>query len=206
MESPLDISSEQKILEAAKNVFIEKGFDGARMQDIANEAQINKALVHYYYRSKEDLFTKIFDDIASQFLPNIENAISSEASVLEKLEKVIHSYIDFVAQNPRIPIFILSEVNKNPEKVTSMLKGTENFPKIQQFVFQLMVEMQVGKLKPMNPLHLMLNILSLCIFPFMARPMVQSILNIKPEEFDIILQQRKQEVTQFVFNALIVNR
>lgn len=206
MESPLDISSEQKILEAAKNVFIEKGFDGARMQDIANEAQINKALVHYYYRSKEDLFTKIFDDIASQFLPNIENAISSEASVLEKLEKVIHSYIDFVAQNPRIPIFILSEVNKNPEKVTSMLKGTENFPKIQQFVFQLMVEMQVGKLKPMNPLHLMLNILSLCIFPFMARPMVQNILNIKPEEFDIILQQRKQEVTQFVFNALIVNR
>lgn len=202
MNEVIDLNSEQKILEAAKNVFIEKGFDGARMQDIANEAQINKALVHYYYRSKEDLFAKIFDLFSSQILPNIESVVSSELTILEKIEKIIHNYIDFIAINPRIPVFILSELHKNPEKVSSILNKTTNFPKIQQFAFQLMLEMQLGKLKPVNPIHFMLNLLSLCIFPFIARPMIQNIMNLKSEEFEIILQQRKQEVTQFMIAAL----
>jgi TetR/AcrR family transcriptional regulator len=198
----IDLNSEQKILEAAKVVFIKKGFDGARMQDIADEAKINKALVHYYYRSKEELFAKIFDIISSQLLPNIEEITIIEMPILDKIERFIHSYIEFVSNNPEVPLFILSEINKNPERLASILKTTENFPKIQQFAFQVMLEMQLGKLKQVNTIHLMLNILSLCIFPFIARPMVQNVLNLKPEEFDFILKQRKQEVTQFVLAAL----
>ncbi len=198
----IDLNSEQKILEAAKIVFIKKGFDGARMQDIADEAKINKALVHYYYRSKEELFAKIFDIISSQLLPNIESIIINEIPILDKIERFIHSYIEFVSNNPEIPLFILSEVNKNPERLALILKTTQNFPKIQQFAFQVMLEMQLGKLKQVNTIHLMLNILSLCIFPFIARPMVQNVMNLKHDEFDFILKQRKQEVTQFVLAAL----
>ena len=198
----IDLNSEQKILQAAKVVFIKKGFDGARMQDIADEAKINKALVHYYYRSKEELFAKIFDIISSQLLPNIESIIINEIPILDKIERFIHSYIEFVSNNPEIPLFILSEINKNPERLTLILKTTENFPKIQQFAFQVMLEMQLGKLKQVNTIHLMLNILSLCIFPFIARPMVQNVMNLKHDEFDFILKQRKQEVTQFVLAAL----
>lgn len=198
----IDLNSEQKILEAAKTVFIKKGFDGARMQDIADEAKINKALVHYYYRSKDELFAKIFDIISAQLLPNIEEITINEMPILEKIERFIHSYIEFIANNPEIPLFILSEVNKNPEKLALILKTTQNFPKIQQFAFQVMLEMQLGKLKQINTIHLMLNILSLCIFPFIARPMVQNVMNLKYEEFDFILKQRKQEVTQFVLAAL----
>ena len=198
----IDLNSEQKILEAAKIVFIKKGFDGARMQDIADEAKINKALVHYYYRSKEELFAKIFDIISSQLLPNIEEITINEMPILDKIERFIHSYIEFVSNNPEIPLFILSEVNKNPERLALILKTTQNFPKIQQFAFQVMLEMQLGKLKQVNTIHLMLNILSLCIFPFIARPMVQNVMNLKHDEFDFILKQRKQEVTQFVLAAL----
>lgn len=202
METRVDLTSEQKILEAAKIIFIQKGFDGTRMQDIANEAKINKALVHYYFRSKEDLFAKIFDIFSSQIMPNIEGMLSQDMPVFDRVEAFIHGYIDFLLLNPHIPIFILSEVNKNPERLAFMLKNTKNFPKIQQFVLQIMMEMQLGKLKQVNTIHLMLNILSLCVFPVVARPMIQNVMSLKSKDYDIILQQRKQEVTQFVINAL----
>ena len=202
MNTQIDLNSEQKILDAAKTIFMQKGFDGARMQDIANEAKLNKSLVHYYYRSKEELFAKIFDTFAAQLLPNIEGILHSEKSIFERIEMFIHGYIEFLLHNPQIPLFILTEVNKNPERLASILKTTENFPKIQQFVLQIMMEMQLGKLKKINPIHLMLNVISLCIFPFIARPMVQNVMSLKHKDFDIILQQRKEEVTHFVLSAL----
>lgn len=197
-----DISTEQKILVAAKTVFIKKGFDGARMEDIAKEADINKALLHYYFRSKEKLFEQIFDTFASQILPNVAIVMESEGSIYDKIEVFVHNYIAFFMQNPDLPIFVLTEINRNPERVIAMMSKTQSFPKMQQFVGQLMVEVQLGKVKPINPVHFFMNMMSLCVFPFVAKPMIKNMIKLSEEDFQTILNQRKQEVTRFIFDAI----
>lgn len=202
MAEALDLSTEQKILEAAKKVFIQKGLDGARLEEIAIEAGINKALLHYYFRSKEKLFETIFDQMVGKIAPDFSVIVESKSPIEEKIELFVHSYIDFVNENPQLPLFMITEVNRNPQRMKDVLGQTQNFAKIQQFAYQMLTEMQVGRIKSFNPLHLMLNIMSLCIFPFIAKPVIQSVLQIKEEDLSIILKQRKEEVSRFLREAL----
>ena len=202
MAEPLDLSTEQKILEAAKKVFIQKGLDGARLEEIATEAGINKALLHYYFRSKENLFETIFDQMIEKIVPNFTVIIESNKPIEEKIELFVHRYIDFVGENPQIPIFLITEVNRNPQRMKDILTRTKNFAKMQEFAFQMITEMQVGRIKSFNPLHLILHIISLCVFPFIAKPVIQAILQIKDDDFTIILLQRKEEVSRFLHEAL----
>ena len=104
-------NTEKKILEAAKEVFIEKGNDGARMQEIADKAGINKSLLHYYYRTKEKLFESVFKFAFSQFAPKVLNAFDGDEDFFKQLEKFISIYIDIISKNAFIPMFILNEVN-----------------------------------------------------------------------------------------------
>ena len=83
-----------------------------------------------------------------------------------------------------------------------ILGQTKNFAKMQQFAFQMITEMQVGRIKSFNPLHLILNIISLCVFPFIAKPILQAVLQIKDDDLSIILHQRKEEVSLFLREAL----
>ncbi len=202
MAVPLDLSTEQKILEAAKKVFIQKGLDGARLDEIATEAGINKALLHYYFRSKENLFETIFDQMIAKIAPDFTAIVESNKTIEEKIEHFVHRYIDFVSENPRLPVFMITEVNRNPERMKDILGHTQNFAKMQQFAFQMITEMQVGRIKSFNPLHLILNIISLCVFPFIAKPVIQAVLQIKDDDLSIILQQRKEEVSSFLREAL----
>ncbi len=202
MAQSLDLSTEQKILEAAKKVFICKGLDGARLDEIATEAGINKALLHYYFRSKENLFETIFDQIVEKIVPDFTAIVESKKPIEEKIELFVHRYIDFVSENPQIPVFMITEVNRNPERMKVILSHSHNFAKMQQFAFQMITEMQVGRIKSFNPLHLILNIISLCIFPFIAKPVIQTILQIKDDDLTILLQQRKEEVSRFLHEAL----
>ena len=202
MAEILDLSTEQKILEAAKKVFIQKGLDGARLEEIAAEAGINKALLHYYFRSKEKLFETIFDQMVGKIAPDFTLIVDSKSPIEERIELFVHRYIDFVIENPQLPFFMITEINRNPQRMKDILGHSNNFVKIQQFAFQMITEMQVGRIKSFNPLHLMLNIMSLCIFPFIAKPVIQAILQLQEEDLNIILQQRKEEVSRFLREAL----
>ena len=202
MPELLDLSTEQKILEAAKKVFMQKGLDGTRLDEIANEAGINKALLHYYFRSKEKLFETIFDQMSGKIVPDFTVIIESKKTIEDKIELIVHRYIDFVSENPQLPIFMITELTRNPERMKDLLGHTDNFSKMQQFAFQIITEMQVGRIKSFNPLHLILNIFSLCIFPFVAKPVLQAMLQIGEDDLTIILQQRKEEVTRFIKEAL----
>jgi TetR/AcrR family transcriptional regulator len=202
MSVPLDLSTEQKILEAAKKIFIQKGLDGARLDEIATEAGINKALLHYYFRSKENLFQTIFDQMIAKIVPDFTALVESNKPIEEKIEHFVHRYIDFVSENPQLPVFMITEVNRSPERMKEILGHTQNFGKMQQFAFQMITEMQVGRIKSFNPLHLILNIISLCVFPFIAKPVIQAVLQVKDDDLSIILQQRKEEVSSFLREAL----
>src|ERR1039457_636211 len=114
-------STEEIIFEAAQTVFVQKGFDGARMQEIAETAGINKALLHYYYRTKEKLFNAIFERVISHFIPKVLDFIESDKTVLEKIEFFVHTYIDVILSNPFIPHFVINEINRNPAHIAEML-------------------------------------------------------------------------------------
>lgn len=200
-ENKNDKSTEQKILEAAKQVFMEKGIDGARMQDIADKAGINKALLHYYFRSKEKLFEMIFIEEARKFMPKITSIMVSELTLFEKVEKFVGEYIDTLMQNPLLPIFILNEINRNPKEAIKKIFGNQRPPidKVDEFITKLVKK---GEIKPIKGYELMVNMVSLCIFPFLARPMVQWITRANDEEFIKLMELRKKTVVKFVIDSV----
>lgn len=200
-ETKTDKSTEQKILEAAKQVFMEKGIDGARMQDIADKAGINKALLHYYFRSKDKLFEMIFLEEARKFMPKVTTIMMSELSLFEKIEKFVGEYIDTLLQNPLLPIFILNEINRNPKEAIKKIFGNQRPPidKVEEHIAKLVKK---GVIKPIRGAELMINMVSLCIFPFLARPMVQWVTKSNDEEFVQMMEQRKKNVVKFVIDSV----
>ena len=196
-----DKSTEQKILEAAKQVFMEKGIDGARMQDIADKAGINKALLHYYFRSKEKLFEMIFMEEARKFMPKVTSIMISELTLFEKIEKFVGEYIDTLLQNPLLPIFILNEINRNPKDAIKKIFGNQRPPidKVDELITKLVKK---GEIKPIKGYELMVNMVSLCIFPFLARPMVQWVTKTTEEEFLKMMELRKKTVVKFVLDSI----
>ena len=167
-------NTEEKILAAAQIVFVKKGMDGARMQEIANEASINKALLHYYFRTKEKLFEAIFRTVFSQILPDIKTFIVADKSIEVKLELFIDKYICLLQKNPYLPTFILREINRDPGILVSIFRELGFNPKALFSMFEK--EMDAGKIRKMDPRDLMINILGLSIFPFAARPLLQNML------------------------------
>lgn len=195
------LSTEERILEAAKHVFLAKGLDGARMQDIANEAGINKAMLHYYYRSKDKLFEQIFTEVASHFLPKIIAILASEKTIFEKIETFCNEYIDQVIQTPYVPIFILNEINRQPEAFLKKVLG-ERKPPVEALIKQLEKEAKQGIIKKTDPLELLINLLALCAFPFVARPVIQLIGGKDRKQFNEMMEKRKKEVPKMIINYI----
>jgi TetR/AcrR family transcriptional regulator len=195
-------NTEQLILEAAKVVFIKKGLDGARMQEIADEAGINKALLHYYFRSKDKLFNAVFVDAFSTFVPQVAEVFSSEAPFLVKIQLFIDKYMSMLIENPHLPPFIIQEINRNPENIVF-----ENIKKIKIYVplleQQVEEEIKQGRLRPIAPKQLLVNIMSMCLFPFVAKPLMKKMLfNDDENAIQLFFLTRKTELTEFIINSI----
>ncbi|HKL38893.1 MAG TPA: TetR/AcrR family transcriptional regulator, partial [Bacteroidales bacterium] len=169
--SEKDKTTEEKILEAARRIFVEKGMAGARMQQIADEAGINKSLLHYYYRSKDKLFLAVFRMAIRDFIPSIKDIIFSDVSVYEKLDLFINEYMDVLLSKPFVPMFILQEIQRDPERLFNVFLEAGIRPDYIMKEFKRSIE--TGTIREINPTHLIINVLSLCIFPIAARPMMQ---------------------------------
>jgi TetR/AcrR family transcriptional regulator len=196
-----DISTEERILSAAKKIFIKEGMAGARMQDIADEAGINKAMLHYYFRSKDKLFEKIFTELSQHFFPKLIRIFESDTSLFKKIEMFAAEYIDQMRETPYLPIFVLNEVNRQPEILIKKMMGNQR-PPIKKFIEDIEKEIKKGVIKPIHPFQLLLNIVSLCVFPFVARPMFQMVTGADKVLVDKILEQRKREVPKFIIDAI----
>jgi TetR/AcrR family transcriptional regulator len=196
-----DKSTEKIILDAAKKVFLVKGFDGARMQEIADEAKINKALVHYYFRSKDKLFDAIFQDAFRQFFPRVAEILMTEKPLFEKIEFFIDTYITMLIDNPHLPSFVMHEINRNPDRFINIIKSSGVNPEYLGIAIQK--EVDAGIINQINPIHLIINILGMCLFPFMGRPIIQGfIFKGNSEVYQKFLSERKKEVTSFVINSI----
>lgn len=196
-------NTEEKILSAAHLVFTKKGMDGTRMQEIADTAGINKALLHYYFRTKQKLFEAIFKSAFKKIFPRIEEMIYAEIPIENKLETFIDNYIDLLLQNPFLPAFILKEINRDPEFFATTIQSVGVNPKIVFGLFEN--EMKNGKIKKMDPRELMVNILALSIFPFAARPLMKAVFfDNDKNAYDQFLNQRKTSVKEFVLNSILI--
>lgn len=204
MESKKD-STEDKILEAAKSVFVNKGLEGARMQEIADEAGINKALLHYYFRTKERLFEAIFAEIIKFAFPKITRIVQSDESIVSKIEQVIDAYIDLLIKHPFIPGFVLKELNRDP---SGLIKMVVKFGLNPQLVFdEIQRAMDRGEIIQMPPRHLAANIISMCVFPFAARPIVSFILfQDDKKALDQFYSERAASIKLFVINAIVIKK
>src|SRR5678810_1109142 len=131
------LGAEERILEAACKVFTTKGMAGARMQDIADEADINKALLHYYFRDKDKLFEVVFMEEAQKFFPKINAIFNSDAPLFEKIENFVNEYIDEMLENPYLPWFVLNEMNRDPDQFMYRIWGENNLPKPAKFLEQI---------------------------------------------------------------------
>lgn len=197
-----DKSTEKQILDAARKVFLEKGMAAARMQEIADEAGINKALLHYYYRSKERLFERIFREVIEKISSGLQSIFEQEMSIPQRINAIVDVYIDVLLENRYLPLFVLNELNQNPERFSELVKQ-HLVIHMQRFFTQIQEEGEKGIINPIHPLHLLLNVLGLIIFPFATVPLISRIVD---DEFKPILEnllsERKEVVKQFIENAI----
>jgi AcrR family transcriptional regulator len=195
------MSTEEKIFNAARIVFQKKGFAGARMQEIADEAGINKAMLHYCFKNKQQLFEAVFMKAFSQLAPQINTIFNSEKTVFEKITQFTHDYISFVIENPFLPQFIIQEMNNNPEFVMSILNHA-NRPNPTLLIAQIEKEIETGIIKPIQPKQLLLDIFSMTVFPFAAQIMVKGILHLSDIEFKKMMEERKTIIAQQIINSI----
>lgn len=194
--------TEQRILEAARRVFLRKGYAGARMQEIADEAGINKAMVHYYYRSKDKLFEEIFSEAFATLLPAVAHVFMGPGSLDEKIGSFTEKYVSVMQAHPYIPVFVLSEMHRNPDSFFQKFIRPELKNAIKGILGLMDRAVQQGEIRQMDARHLLMNLLSLCVFPFVAKPMLQRMLDITEEEFAQLMEERKQVISTFVIQAI----
>ena len=195
------MTTEEKIFETAKIVFQKKGFAGARMQEIADEAGINKAMLHYCFKNKQSLFEAVFMKAFSQLAPQVNLIFSSNESIFNKIRQFTNSYITFVNEHPFLPQFIIQEMNNNPEFVIQFLNNA-NRPNPSLMIAQIEHEIAAGIIKPMPPKQLLMDIFSLTVFPFAAQTMVKGMFHISEIEFNQMMEERKTSIAELIINSI----
>lgn len=198
------ITMENRIIEAAKQVFVRKGYEATKMGDIATEAGIGRTALHYYYRTKDMLFDAIFDQLMDALLPNLEMIMDEDLSFLEKLPKIIVQYAKTLRSNPLFPIFVINELQRDPEHIyASILKDPSRVKPIVRLQVQIREEMEQGTIRKMPLIYTATTLISLLIFPLLVRNPVTSIfLDGNAEKFDAFLEERIPFVTDIMIRLL----
>jgi TetR/AcrR family transcriptional regulator len=205
-----DVSTEQKILDAAHLVFVRRGSAGARMQEIAAEAGVNQALLHYYFRTKAHLARAAFERAGSQLMPAVIQVIASDDPLDRKVERVIALELDHLSRAPHLPGYIIGEVAHHPERAQQLIAamtGGLTPDLIRPRVFgtlarQIDERVRTRAMRPIAPESFMVNLVSLCIFPFAARPMLQAMLGLDAAGFDRFIARRRRDLPAFFLGAL----
>ncbi len=203
-----DRNTEQAIIEAARKIFQEKGFKETTMRDIAAEANINMAMVHYYFRSKENLFFLVLNEAFSLLVEKIITILTNdELDIFEKIRAIVREYITFFTEKPYLPQFLMGEVIRNPERIgKQMLKNMSFLNVFRTFSDQLEKEYEKGTIQHISALSLLLNIISLCVFPAIVKPMVCGAINCDTALIDLLIEDRKTEVADLIIKAIQIKK
>jgi AcrR family transcriptional regulator len=197
-----DKQTEEKIFDAATEVFIEKGMDGARMQDIANHAGINKALLHYYYRTKDQLFNAVFEKIAGAMFSKFAPVFDTKLTLEDKIRFFFREHIAFLQKNPRLPAFLLNEFHRNPHRIKKITQNIDINRLWTILESQHKEELERFNITKENIPQFMTTVAGMSVFPFVARPVITGIMEKMDYNFDQYLEERKEYAADFIISAL----
>lgn len=197
-----DKLTEEKIFEAATEVFIERGMDGTRMQEIANRAGINKSLLHYYYRTKERLFNAVFEKITGELFKKFKFVFDEKITLEDKIRLFYKEHITFLLKNPKIPSFVLNEINHNPERSKKLIRrlNIDNYWNILEI--QHKEEFIKYNITRETLPQLITSIAALSVFPFAARGIIEGLFEKSGIDFDDYMEKRKEYAAEFVIRAI----
>ncbi len=191
------ISTEEKIKLAARTVFMRKGYAATRTRDIAEESGLNLALINYYFRSKENLFNIVMLEICQLFASNVKELLNNPETTLDqKIEQLVHHYIDMLLSNPSIPFFILNEAHTSPDIFLSRIGMDGEMEEL--YIVKQWKELVNEKEITIQPLHIILNTISMTVFPFAAAPIVRAKSNLSTDSYQQLMEERKIMIPKWI--------
>jgi len=197
----MEEDTKKKILNTAKELFIEKGFAATTMRDISSRANINKGLLHYYFQSKQMLFVNVMQMTTFELFPKVDSILHLNVSFSEKLELIIDVYIEFLLKNPRLPAFIINELNSNTDLFVDIIMQADIYNRILN-IASLIIDEKELKDTRMEPVQFIINFLSLMLYPFLMKPLVQKVTGMDDENFSYNIRLRKKIVLDTLINSI----
>ncbi len=193
-------NTEEKVLSAARIVFLKRGYTGARMEGIAKTAGVNKALLNYYYRSKEKLFKQVFQEAFREFIQDVIKLLGSDLPLDMKVYKIVDFYTYMLLKNPDLPIFVLSEMREGPDMLADVFLKYGNFP-LDILEEQLAEAHEAGYIKRTSVYTFLMNLMSLTVFPFIVSPLMENLFKWDKNEFREIIMERKKVLPEMIINT-----
>lgn len=204
-----DGDTERRILDAAHAVFMRHGTAGARMQEIAREASVNSALLHYYFRSKERLADAVFQRAATQLLPNLVRILASDVDLQVKVAQVVELELTRLSETPYLPGYVISELTHHPQRIQQLFASVIGMAPADvgalvrdRLSAQIAERVRAGRMQPIDAEQFIVNLLALCIFPFAAKPMLHALLGLDEAGFTAFIDRRRAELAPFFLRAL----
>lgn len=203
----MEMSVEEKIINAAREIFFEKGYSGATMRDIASKAEVNLALLHYYYRTKEKIFEIVLNQAFAILFKQLNKAFLSDVDVFCKIELMVESYISVGIKHPQLPGFVMHELEVNKKLVQPLIlqyKEEQNANKnLSIFYADVQNAIDSKVIKPINIDSLFIDILSLSLFPFMAKNFL-SVIVLDKNKYSHFIKERSKYVSGFIISSIRV--
>jgi AcrR family transcriptional regulator len=202
MAAAQDADTRDRILAAAHTVFVRHGSANARTQDIADEAGVNKALLHYYFGTKEALATAVFARVQRELFPRVFALLGDPALGIEaKVRQIVDHYIDFLSRHPYLPGFVAAEVHANPTVITQVM-GAVGPPPLAALQAQFDDEAARGAIRATNAEQFVVSLLAAMVFPFVMRPMLEQLILRREGAFKAFLTERRRTLADFFLAGL----
>jgi len=196
-------NTEQKIIEAGKIVFLEKGFETARMKDIADEADISRTSLNYYYRTKEKLFNIVLEQLVSVFATRLLKILGNKEPLENKIDHFIDEYTELIIEFPRYPHFLINEITQRPQQfielINNIISKFDFFEKLQN---EILFSLDKEKRETINSPQIFMSALSVIIIPSLAWPVYSNLTN-ETDEFDVFLRNHKKQVKNIIKSQII---
>ena len=196
------LPAEERIKKAAEDIFTLHGLEGARMQDIADAAGINKAMLHYYFRNKENLFDIIISEKMSKVFAAFNLWFDDRYSLKEKFANFISAEITIISEFPVLPLFVLLEARKNPKLIPEKLAKVPLKELRKKFHSMITEEHKKGNIRKTTMEEVLINTMSLCIYPIVAAPLLQHILDMNDTKYQSFIEERKSLVADWMVQNL----
>ncbi len=194
-----EAQTEKLIKEKAKILFFKNGFLNATTQEIADEAGVNRALIHYYFRSREQMLEILLDEALQEKKDRVRNILTSDFPFHQKIVNYINTVVDYGIAYPYLDNFIISEIARRPDKV-KLFCSKDKVKSSDLIQKDLEIEIKNGNIAPISAEHFMVNLVSLCNYPLLARSVIQAIHGLTDTAYRKFLIERKRIIFRTIFN------